>query len=449
MAESIFKAYDIRGTYPEQLDEDGVYQIIQAYIEVVKPTKVVVTRDVREHGPQLQKAAIQSFVDAGVDVIDAGLVSTDMFYWAVATLPVDGGVTLSASHNAREWNGLNMAGKGAAPISQDSGLNDIKQLALTGHTVKSERTGTVEQHDLLDDYCRWILSLIDVEKLPTLTIAANPNHGYQGIVFERIIELGKLPISVKKIYFDPDGTFPLPEGHPNPLIEENRHATVELVKSSQADLGVSWDADGDRCFLVDETGRFIEGYFTTAVLAVEQLKKHPGGKVLIDPRLIWASIEAIEGAGGTAIITKPGMSLIAKRMKDEGAIFAGEMSAHYFFPETFNRDNGMLPLFRVLELMASSGKKLSALYDPYLSKYFVSGEINNKVESVQNVLTAIEEQYGDGKIEHIDGVSVEFDDWRCNVRASNTEPLLRLNVEAKSSELMEEKRDELLALIRG
>ncbi|MBI2589595.1 phosphomannomutase/phosphoglucomutase [Candidatus Berkelbacteria bacterium] len=449
MAESIFKAYDIRGIYPDQLDEEGVYQIIQAYIKVVKPKKVVVSRDVREHGPQLQQAAIRSFIEAGVDVVDAGLVSTDMFYWAVANLPVEGGVTLSASHNAREWNGLNMARQGAEPISKESGLDEIKNLALAGCRVESDRKGMIKEQDILDDYCRWLLSLIDVGKLTPLTLAVNPNHGYQGIVLERIIELGKLPIKVKKIYFEPDGTFPLPGGHPNPLIPENRHASVELVQTSAANLGVSWDADGDRCFLIDETGRFLEGYFTTAVLAVEQLKKHPGGKVIIDPRLIWASTQAILANGGLPIISRAGMTIIAKRMQAEGAIFAGEMSAHYYFPETYNRDNGMLPLFRILELMASSRKKLSEIYDPYLAKYFVSGEINSTVTDIQMILKSIETKYVGGKVEHIDGVSVEYPDWRFNLRSSNTEPLLRLNVEANSKKVMEQKRDELLAIIRA
>lgn len=452
MDPKIFKAYDIRGVYPTQLSEDDVYTIVQAYVEVIKPKKVVVTRDVREHGPQLQQAAIKSFVDAGVDVIDTGLVSTDMFYWAVGTMAVDGGITISASHNPREWNGLNMAAKGAVPISAESGMAEIKSLALNLKSqiskIKNKTKGQITKKDILDDYCRFILSLVSVKSLPKVKIVANPNCGYQGKVFERIVELGKLPIEVVPIYFEPDGTFPIPRGHPNPLIAENREATVNLVNQSKADLGVSWDADGDRCFLVDEKGRFIEGYFTTAVLASELLKQHGGGTVIIDPRLIWASQDAIKKAGGTAVISRAGMTIIAARMAKEKAIFAGEMSSHFYFPETFNRDNGMIPLFRILELMAKTGKKLSEIYDPYLSNYFISGEINNKVEDAQKVIEAVEAKYNDGKIEHIDGLSVEYDEWRFNLRASNTEPLLRLNVEAKSQEMCDEKTEELLNLIR-
>lgn len=452
MDPKIFKAYDIRGLYPEQLNEDDVYAIVQAYVAVIKPKKVVVTRDVREHGPQLQQAAMQSFVDSGVDVIDAGLVSTDMFYWAVGTMAVDGGITISASHNPRQWNGLNMAHKKAEPISAESGMAEIKELALKNQKTKiknQNEKGKIVKKNILDDYARFILSLVDVKKLPKVKIVANPNCGYQGKVFERIVELGKLPIEIVPIYFEPDGTFPIPHGHPNPLLPENREATVNLVKKSKANLGVSWDADGDRCFLVDEKGRFIEGYFTTAVLASELLKQHGGGTVIIDPRLIWASQDAIRAAGGTPVISRAGMTIIAARMAKEQAIFAGEMSSHFYFPETFNRDNGMIPLFRILELMVKSGKKLSQIYDPYLSKYFISGEINSKVEDVQAVIDAIEKKYADGKVEHIDGLSVEYNDWRFNLRSSNTEPLLRLNVEAKSQTLCDERTQELLALIRA
>lgn len=446
---TIFRAYDIRGEYPNQLDEGGVYVIIQAYVKIFKPRKVVVSRDVREHGPQLQRAAIKSFLAAGVDVIDAGLVSTDMFYWAVASLGVDGGVTISASHNPRQWNGLNLAKKGARPISAETGINQIKELALKNYRVRARRKGKLKRQNILDRYAKFILSLVKAKQLPKIKMVVNPNCGYQGVVMERIIELGKLPIELFKINFQPDGTFPIPEGHPNPLIPANRQETIAAVKKNQADLGVSWDADGDRCFFVDEKGNFIEGYFTTAVLAKEQLKKHPGGKVIIDPRLIWASIDAIKQNGGTPLISKAGMTIIADKMIKEKAIFAGEMSAHYYFPETFNRDNGILPIFRILELMCSTRQKLSQIYRRYFETYFISGEINHMVENIPLILNQIEKKYHDGKIEHIDGLSVEYSNWRFNLRGSNTEPLLRLNVEARSQKLMERQRDEILKLIQN
>ncbi len=445
---SVFKAYDIRGIYPTQLDEEGVYDVVQGYVEVVKPKKVVVTRDVREHGPSLQRAAIQSFVDAGVDVIDGGLVSTEMLYFAVVTLGVDGGITISASHNSREWNGMNLTRKNAEPISGESGMNEIKELALKSHRVKADKKGTVVVKNLLDDYARYILSLIDISKIPKIKIVGNGNCGYQVKVLEKIIEIGKLPIEFTSIYGEPDGTFPIPHGHPNPLIPENRAEIVEQVKKQKADLGVSWDADGDRCFFIDEKGNFIEGYFTTAVLAKEILSKNPGKKVIIDPRLTWASIDTINESGGTPIICKPGMTIIAAKMKQEDAIFAGEMSSHFYFPETFYRDNGILPVFKILELMTSSGKKASEIYAPYLAKYFTPGELNFTVSNKDEVINLAEKKYYDGKIEHIDGLSVEYSDWRFNLRKSNTESLLRLNIEAKSQKLMEEKTAEITNFIK-
>jgi phosphomannomutase len=444
---SVFKAYDIRGVYPTQLDEKGVYDVAHAYTEVIKPKKVVITRDVREHGPALQKALIQGFTDAGVDVIDGGLVSTDMLYFAVATLGVDGGITISASHNSREWNGLNLTRKNAEPISGETGMNEIKELALKGHRVEADKKGVITEKNFLDDYARYILSLVDISKIPKVKMVGHNNCGYQATVMKRIIELGSLPIEFSSIYGEPDGTFPIPHGHPSPQLPDNRIEIEREVKKQKADLGVSWDADGDRCFFIDENGNFIEGYFTTAVLAKQILSKNPGQKVIIDPRLVWASIDSIKEAGGTPIITKPGMTLIAARMKQEGAIFAGEMSSHFYFPETFYRDNGILPIFKILELMSESGKKLSEIYDPYLAKYFTPGELNFTVSNKDEIIKRAEEKYSDGKIEYIDGLSVEYPDWRFNLRKSNTEPLLRLNIEAQSQNLLDEEKKELISII--
>lgn len=444
---SVFKAYDIRGVYPTQLDEKGVYDVAQAYVEVVRPKKVVVTRDVREHGLSLQKAVIQGLVDAGVDVIDGGLVSTEMLYFAVVNHNLDGGITVSASHNSREWNGLNMTRKNAEPISSENGMNEIKELALRSHRVDSSNKGVVTERNLLDDYAKYILSLIDISKIPKIKIVGNGNCGYQVKVMEKIIALGGLPIEFNSIYGEPDGTFPIPHGHPNPLIPENRQEIVDEVKKQKADMGVSWDADGDRCFFIDENGTFIEGYFTTAVLARHILSKNPGQKIIIDPRLIWASVDSIKESGGIPVISKPGMTLIAGRMKKEGAVFAGEMSSHFYFPETFYRDNGILPIFKILELMSETGKKLSEIYKPYLEKYFTPGELNFTIENKDEIIKIAEDKYSDGKIEHIDGLSVEYPDWRFNLRKSNTEPLLRLNIEARNPELLKEKMAEVVGEI--
>lgn len=445
MDPKIFRAYDIRGIYPDQLNEGDVYMIVQAYIQVVKPRKVVLAKDVRESGPILFEAAKNGFINAGVDVINIGTVSTDMFYYAVGTLAVDGGITLSASHNPREWNGLNMAKKKAEPISSETGLLEIKKIALKGKKISADKKGKIIKKNLWDDFAQYVLSYINPKNLQPVKIVANANFGMQVRVLNHIIKKGKLPIRVVPLNGEPDGTFP--KGRPDPLISENRREIIDLVKKEKADLGVSWDADGDRCFLVDEKGNFQEGYFTTAILAAEILKKHPGGKIIIDPRLIWASMEMIKKNGGISIISRPGMTLIAGRMKKEKAVFGGEMSAHYYFKENFYRDNGMIPLFLVLEMMAKYNKKLSEFYEPLTKKYFVSGEINSEVEDKEGVLREAEEKYKDGKIEHIDGFSVEYKSWRFNLRPSNTENLLRLNVESTKKELMQQKRDEILKLI--
>ncbi len=443
----IFKSYDIRGIYPTEINEDLVYKIAQAYVKLLSPKKVVVGRDVRESGESLKQATIAGFTDAGVDVIDIGVVSTDMFYFAVGELGVDGGVTLSASHNPCEWNGMNFCKKGAEPVSLESGLATIRDMLVNGDDISFDgvEKGTVENQDVLDDFIRRIASFVDVSVIKPTKMVANANFGMDGIILNRAIELLNLPITVVPLNAEPDGTFP--KGHPNPLLPENRKEFVELVKKEGADLGAAWDADGDRIFFSDELGNFIEGYFTTAVLAVEILKKHPGGTVLIDPRLVWATTEAITQAGGKVIVTKPGMTLIADRMKKEGAVFAGEMSSHFYFPENYNRDNGVIPLFLILEIMSKYDKKLSELVTPYTSRYFISGELNFKVENKDEIIEAMQEKYKDGKQEFIDGLSVAFDTWRFNVRKSNTEPLLRLNVEARDNSTMGAKRDELVNLI--
>ncbi|MBI2622552.1 MAG: phosphomannomutase, partial [Candidatus Levybacteria bacterium] len=327
----IFKSYDVRGVYPADFNEEIAKKIVKAYIKLYKPQKVVLGRDVRESGESLHQVSLASFLEAGVDVIDIGIVSTDMFYFAVGQLPVDGGITISASHNPREWNGMNFCKKGAEPISSETGLFDIRDLVIKNDVnVESENKGSVEKKDISEDFLRRVASFID------LTL--------------------------------------------NPLLPQNRKEFLDLLRSEKADLGVSWDGDGDRCFFADETATFIEGYFITALLATEVLKKHPGAKIIIDPRLVWATQEAIINAGGTPVICKPGMTIIADRMKKERAVFGGEMSSHFYFKENYNRDNGMIPLFLILEMLSKYNTTLSQLVAPYTSKYFISGELNFETE---------------------------------------------------------------------
>jgi phosphomannomutase len=445
---SIIKSYDIRGIYPTDFNEETAKALVKAYITLFKPKKVVLGRDVRMSGESLFNAASEQFTNCGVDVIDIGVVSTDTFYFAVGSSDVDGGITISASHNPSEWNGMNFCKKGAEPISGESGLYKMRDIVeKDAYDLPSEKKGTVEKKDVLDDFIKKCASHIDLSKLVGKKIVANANFGVDFKIILRAKELLNLPIKLVPLNEKPDGTFP--KGPPNPLLSENRKEFLEKIISEKADFGVSWDADGDRCFFADEKGNFIEGYFITAVLAKELLGKNPGGKVIIDPRLVWATIEEIKSSGGIPIISKPGMTLIADRMKKEGAIFAGEMSSHFYFKENYCRDNGIIPLFLILEMLSKYNTTLSSLVNPYTSKYFITGEINFETEKKDEIIKAAEEKYIDGHVEHIDGLSVEYENWRFNLRKSNTEPLLRLNLEAKSKDEMEHRKSEIIQFIEG
>ena len=443
----IFKAYDVRGIYPTQLHEEAVYDIIQAYVAFVKPETVVLGKDVRESGPALHDAAKKSLLDAGVNVIDIGTTNVDVLYFAVRELKADGGVYLSASHNPREWNGINLCRVGSRPISSETGLKDIQSLAEKQIRMPAARTGKLQTMDVMDRYAEFVASFVDIKKIRRMKIVANANFGVSFNIFADIVRKMKLPIKLVPLNAEPDGSFP--KGDPNPLLPENRKELIQLVRKHKADLGVAWDADGDRCFFADETGKFLEGYFVTALLAGELLKKHPNQKIIIDPRHVWATQDTIRLNGGTSIISRAGMTIIADRMEKEKALFAGEMSSHFYFRENANRDNGMIPLLLMLELMSEEGKKLSALMRPFLKKYFISGEINFHVSDPQALLAMLELRYEKGKVEHIDGVSIAFPKWRFNVRASNTEPLVRLNVEARAEDLLEKRTKELVKLIKA
>ena len=446
--QEIFKSYDVRGIYPTDFNEDVASKITESYIKLLSPQKVVLGRDVRESGESLFKSILKTFLEAGVDVLDIGTVSTDEFYFAVGNSDADGGITVSASHNPREYNGMNFCKKGAEPISASTGLLEMLNMILNDnyHLEKSKTKGKVKKMNVRENFIRNAFSFIDKDLLKPMKIVANANFGVDYLILKKAVEMYNLPLTVIPLNEIPDGTFP--KGPPNPLLPENREETLKLIKKEKADLGVSWDADGDRCFFADENGNFIEGYFITAILAREILKKHPGGTVLIDPRLIWATSEEIINSGGKVVISKPGMTVIAERMKKENAVFAGEMSSHFYFKENFYRDNGIIPLLLILEMLSKYNTTLSKLALPYTSKYFISGELNFETDKKDEIINKAEEKYKDGKIEHIDGLSIEYDNWRFNLRKSNTEPLLRLNLEAKSEELMKQKTNELVTFIK-
>ncbi|HUX36080.1 MAG TPA: phosphomannomutase/phosphoglucomutase [Candidatus Paceibacterota bacterium] len=442
--EAIFKAYDIRGIYPDELNDDVIYKIAQAYARLVRPKRVVLGRDVRISGPSLWKAAAQGLTDHGVDVIDIGVITTDMMYFATAEYPdVDGGITISASHNPREYNGLKLMRKGAVSISGDTGIKDIKNSVIEGYSYKAEKPGNIEQREIVDDYLKKCASVSDISAIKPLKVVAN---GMFGPIIKIVRELS-LPITLVTLNEEPDGNFP--KGAPDPLLKENQTETLELVRTSKADLGVAWDGDADRFFLFDENGRWISGYYLTAFLGADFARKIPGAKIIHDPRLTWATEEMVKAAGGIPLENKVGHSFIKERMRKEDAVFAGEMSGHYYFKNFYYADNGLIPFLLVLEIVSKSGKKVSEIFEPYFSKYFISGEINTRLDADRNpadIFTDLEKKYGDAKIEHIDGLSVEYADWRANIRASNTEPLLRLNVEGKSQGIVDEKTKEILSL---
>lgn len=445
---SIFKAYDIRGIYPSQIDEDAVYKIAQAYAKFTGAKNVALGRDVRTSGNVLWEAVKQGLVEHGVDVIDIGIVSTDMLYFAVANYGYDGGITISASHNPAEYNGMKMVKAGAVPISGDSGIREIRQLVEAGYNFVSSTAGRVKVNDITTAYLDKCLSLIDLSLVKHFKVVVNSMFGP---AVQNVKRMG-LPLNLIAINEKLDGTFP--KGQPDPLLEANRHETIELIKKEKADFGCAWDGDADRFFLFDENGRFIPGYYLTAFLGSYFAKKYPNNKVLYDPRLTWATIDAVSSSGGVPLVNKVGHSFIKERMRGEQAVFAGENSGHYYFRDYFYCDNGLIPFLILLQIFSEMGSdfKVSKVFDKYFEQYPISGELNTKLDSqekVLGILKKIEDHYSQSKMEKIDGLSIENSDWRANVRASNTEPLIRLNVEAKNEKVLKEKTEELLKLIQG
>ncbi|MDD5693373.1 MAG: phosphomannomutase/phosphoglucomutase [Patescibacteria group bacterium] len=443
MNEEIFKAYDVRGVYPSEIDERAVGYISKAYVAVVKPKKVVIGRDVRTSGQSLLEATKQALTEAGTDVVDIGVITTDMLYFAVAHYGFDGGIGITASHNPSEYNGLKMVRSEARPVSMDSGLAEIRDLAAKNDFKKAERVGKIEELDILDGYIKKLLTFVDKELITNKKIVANPNFGAAGKAVERLAS--ELNFEIVKLNFEENGKFP--KGRPDPLLAENRKETTELIKKVGADFGVAWDADADRCFFFDETGAFVDGYYEAALLSQIVLDKYPGGKIIHDPRLIWATQDLVKEAGGIPLINKVGHSFIKERMRREEAVFGGENSGHFYFKDFYYCDNGMIPFLLMLQKLCETGKQMSELVNPLRQNYPVSGEINFTVTDSQKELDEIKEKYNDAMIDTIDGISVTYPDWRFNVRISNTEPLLRLNVEARTKDLVDQKVAELTAII--
>jgi phosphomannomutase len=390
-------------------------------------------------------AVIEGASSAGAEVVDIGLVGTEMVYFAVGHLDLDGGIQVTASHNPKEYTGMKIVRRGAMPVGGDSGLQDIRDRALSeSDTSEGQAPGRVRGEDVLPGYVDKVLSFIDVDAIDERRVVIDAANGMAGVMLPPVLE--RISIDAVPYYFEPDGTFPNHE--PNPLLPENREFVIGKVREDGAELGVAFDGDADRCFFIDDTGEFVPGDFVTALLAESMLEKNPGAKVIYDVRASWAVPETIERAGGVPLVNRVGHAFIKERMREEDAAFGGEVSGHYYFHDFFQADSGVIPFLLMLELVSKRGKPLSELLRPYREKYFLTGELNVPVSDVALKLQEIKERFSsEGKVSHLDGVSVEADDWHFNVRPSNTEPLLRLNLEALSQELMEQKRDEVLALM--
>jgi phosphomannomutase len=443
-----FRAYDIRGVYPTDLDEEAFYRIAKAYTLLFRPTTVVVGMDARASGPSLTKSLTSGFVDAGVNVVNIGGITTDMIYYAVGSSDeYSGGIVVSASHNPKEYNGAKMVREKAAAISSDNGLFEIRDLIKAGKdlSVSSETKGAVTEKNVLNGYVEHVLGFIDRDLIKPFRVIANANFGYVGKGVQIIAD--KLGLILTTLNFEPDGTFP--KGTPDPMQPANRAETEAMMLDGKFELAAIWDADADRCTFLDEKGEFISGAYVTALLADVLLTKHGGdNKIIFDPRVIWPTTKVCEQHGAEAIISKSGHAFIKDRMRKENAIFAGEMSAHYYFRENFYADNGVIPFLLILEHLSRSGKPFSEIMKPYMEGHYMSGELNYRVADVQGTINAVKERYAkEGREDLTDGYSLNADDWRFNIRPSNTEPLLRLNIEAHKPGLIENLQSEIESII--
>lgn len=428
-----FKAYDIRGKLGVDLDEDIAYRIGRAYAEFIKPKTVVLGSDIRLTSETLKLAVAKGLMDGGADVIDIGMTGTEEIYFAAFHLDVDGGIEVTASHNPIDYNGMKLVKRGAKPVSGDTGLHEIKRLAEINEFPAIKHRGNMIKQSILKPYVEHLISYINTKAIKPLKLLVNAGNGAAGHVIDALEASFKslnVPIELIKVYHEPDGNFP--NGIPNPLLPENRAATSNAVIKHQADMGIAWDGDFDRCFLFDEHGEFIEGYYIVGLLAEAFLAKNPGEKIIHDPRLTWNTIDQVQKAGGIPIQSKTGHAFIKERMRAENAIYGGEMSAHHYFRDFAYCDSGMIPWLLVAELLSTSNKSMSQLVSERIAKFPCSGEINYRVENPKQVIENILMHFGKGQvsIDETDGLSLEFAQWRFNLRTSNTEPLLRLNVES-------------------
>ena len=446
---SIFKAYDVRGLYPGEINEEAAHFIGRGFVSYLQARRIAVSRDMRLSSPSIAAAFIEGARLQGADVVDYGMMGTDMLYFAVARDDHEGGAQITASHNPKEYNGIKLVRKEAFPLSGDAGISDIRDMIATGQLPKpAERQGSLSQQDVRDDYVKHVLSFIDPGIIKPFNVVLDAGNGIAGMVAPELFE--RLPCRTTALCFEVDGTFPNHEA--NPLIEENRRDIVERVIADRADIGIAWDGDADRCFFIDGSGEFIAGDFITALLAEAFLIKHPGAKVVYDVRASYAVKDTVAKYGGTALMNRVGHAFFKRRMREEGAIFGGEVTGHYYFRDNFYADNGFIPALLILELMSRKRQTLRELLAPLRERYFISGEINTKVsdmDTVQRKIDQLSAIYSSGKVYTMDGVSVEYPDWHFNVRPSNTEPLLRLNLEATTRAEMERRRDEVLAVIRA
>ena len=453
--ESIFKAYDIRGLYPDQLDEDLAYRIGRAFARVLSDLQdVPVTdlrlglgRDMRLTAPAMAERYARGMADEGASVLDVGMVGTEMLYWTVGSRELDGGLMCTASHNPKAYTGAKLVKRGALALSGDSGIGEIREIVSAGEPGEpAADPGSIEQEDVDEAFREAALGYIDAGRLRPRKVVLDGGNGMAGPMVGPLLD--SFPLEQIRTYWEPDGEFP--DHEPNPLLEENRRFIIDRVRETGADLGIAWDGDADRCFFIDDSGEFVAGDFLTALLAESIIEKEPGATVLYDVRASRAVRDVVEGAGGSALVNRVGHAFFKTRMRDTGAAFGGEVSGHYYFRDFYCADSGTIPALLVLELLSAKDTTMTELLEPFRSRYFISGEINSEVDDQQAKVEEIASRYSDGEVGDLDGISVDYDDWHFNVRPSNTEPLLRLNLESLvSREHLDEKTDEVLGLIRG
>ena len=446
---SIFKAYDVRGTYPDELNESVFHDIGRAFVAYLNARRIGLGRDMRLSSPSLAAAFLDGARTQGADIVDFGLIGTDMLYYGVASADLDGGAQITASHNPKQYNGAKLVKREAFPLSGDAGISDIREMLVRDAIPRPDRTrGNVTGVDILSGYVEHVMAFVDRSLIKPFNVVLDAGNGVAGIIAPPLFD--RLSCRTTRLCFEVDGTFPNHEA--NPLIEKNRAHIVERVLAWRADIGIAWDGDADRCFFIDGSGEFISGDFVTALLAEAFLLKHPKAAIVYDVRASYAVKDTVAKYGGRALMNRVGHAFFKRRMREEGAIFGGEVTGHYYFRDNCFADNGFIPALLILELMSKKDRSLHDLLEPLRERYFISGEINTKVASmdaVQTTLDTIADRYKDGHVYTMDGISVEYPDWHFNVRSSNTEPLLRLNLEGRTVELMEQKRVELLELIRA